>query len=78
MRIVGRDGVPELVGPTPEDTVRRVREFLGRPGPRLAVVTGAQAEALGDAVLVLHRDDAFQRKKRSVALVAPKAPEPAR
>jgi 4-amino-4-deoxy-L-arabinose transferase-like glycosyltransferase len=68
---VGTAGVPELVGPTRADTVERVRAFLAGEGRRHAVVFGEEADALGDDAVVLLRDDAFQRKRRKVALVAP-------
>jgi 4-amino-4-deoxy-L-arabinose transferase-like glycosyltransferase len=66
---VGRTGVPELVGATPEGTIENVRAWLARPGPRYAVVTGPQADALGSAARVLLRDDRVGSKRRSYALV---------
>lgn len=69
---VSRRGLPELVGPDDEATVARVRAFLRAGGPRFAIVTGAQADALGSDADVVRRDDAFQKKRRSVALVRAK------
>ena len=66
---VARHGLPELLGATEEATVARVRAFLRAGGPRYAIVTGAQADALTADADVVRRDDAFQKKRRSVALV---------
>jgi 4-amino-4-deoxy-L-arabinose transferase-like glycosyltransferase len=67
---VARRGLPELVGTNEGDTVANVRRFLAGGG--YAIVTGAQAVALADVADVLERDDHFQRKDRSVALVKSK------
>ena len=69
---VARAGLPELLGDTEEATVARVRAFLRAGGRRFAIVTGAQADALGADAEVVRRDDAFQKKRRSVALVRTK------
>ncbi|MBL9086754.1 MAG: glycosyltransferase family 39 protein [Planctomycetia bacterium] len=69
---VARTGLPELLGDGDDATVARVRAYLREGGPRWAIVTGAQADRLrADAEVVL-RDDAFQKKRRSVALVRAK------
>ena len=70
---VGTTGVPERVGATDAETADLVAAFLREaPGPRYAIVTGEQADLLvaRGAATALARDDAFQRKRRRVALVA--------
>ncbi|MFO0932864.1 MAG: glycosyltransferase family 39 protein [Planctomycetota bacterium] len=69
---VARAGLPELLGDDEDATVERVRAFLRQGGPRFAMVTGPQAERLRADADVVRRDDAFQKKRRSVALVRAK------
>lgn len=66
---VGSTGIPELLADGDEATAAEVARWLGLGGRRWAIVTGAQADRLSGAFDVVHRDDAFQKKKRRVALV---------
>lgn len=74
-RVAAR-GIPETLGASDDETVARLAAFLRGEGARHAIVTCAQAARLaasGVADEVL-RDDAFQRKRRCVALVRNRAP----
>jgi 4-amino-4-deoxy-L-arabinose transferase-like glycosyltransferase len=72
-RVAAR-GIPEIRTGDDAETARRVLAFLDAGGVRWAVATGPQADLLAGKVDVVLRDDAFQKKRRSVALLRTKAP----
>jgi hypothetical protein len=69
---VARTGLPELLGDGDDATAARVGAFLRQGGTRYAIVTGPQADRLAADADVVLRDDAFQKKRRAVALVRTK------